>query len=84
MSKQAAEVAKLTKKHVDLHHMRWRTVQIPYERAAAEHLGRALSGLDGIESEIVADQRKMAQPKPHRFELTPKAAPARPTTTAAQ
>lgn len=76
MSKQSGEVHRLSQRHVELHHMRWRTVQIPFERASSEHLGQALAGLDGIEEEIVAERHKVAQPKPHKFELKPKSSEA--------
>ncbi len=72
MSKQAVEVHKLTLKHNNLHKLRWRSIQVPYQTARSEHLARALEGLDGIENEMVAEQHALAQPKPHKFDLKPK------------
>ncbi len=72
MTKQAIEVHKLTLKHNNLHKLRWRQIQVPYQTAKSEHLAQALEGLDGIEAEMVAEQHTMAQPKPHKYELKPK------------
>ncbi len=72
MTKQAVEVHKLTLKHNYLHKMRWRTVQVPLPAAPQRAPGQALAGLDGIEGEMVAEQHALAQPKPRKFELTPK------------
>ena len=72
MTKQAAKVHALTTKHNALHKLRWRTIQVPYQDAQSDHLAEALAGLDGIESEYVAEQHATAQPVSHKFELTPK------------
>ena len=72
MTRQAGEVHKLTLKHNNLHKLRWRSIQVPYQTARTENLARALEGLDGIENEMVAEQHAMAQPKPHKFALKPK------------
>ena len=72
MTRQAVEVHKQTLRHNKLHKMRWRDIQIPYQNARSEHLAQALKGLDGIESEMVAEQHALAQPKPHKFEIKPK------------
>ena len=72
MTKQAAKVHALTTKHNALHKLRWRTIQVPYQTAQSDHLAEALAGLDGIESEYVAEQHAAAQPIAHKFELVPK------------
>ena len=69
MTRQAIEVHKLTLKHNNLHKLRWRQIQVPYQTAKSEHLARALEGLDGIEAELVAEQHTLAQPRPRKFEL---------------
>jgi len=73
MTKQAAKVHQLTLKHVNLHHLRWRAVQIPYQNSKGEHLAKAMEGLDGLEDEVIAEQHATAKPKPRRFELKPQA-----------
>jgi lysophospholipase L1-like esterase len=67
MSKQAAEVHKLTLQHNDIHFVRWRQIQVKHEKAP--HLEAALKGLDSLEADIVKEQRAMAHPKPHTYEL---------------
>jgi hypothetical protein len=46
-------------------------VQAPLEKTPAEHLLEALPALDAPEAGLVRAQREAAQPKAHRFELTP-------------
>ena len=72
MAKQAAQVHRLTLRHNQLHKTRWRDVQVKYQGAKAEHLARALAGFDGMEADVVEEQRATAQPKAHKFELKPK------------
>jgi lysophospholipase L1-like esterase len=67
MSKQAQEVHRLTLQHNDLHALRWRQVQV--KNAASERLTAALNALDGLEDEIVEQQRKAAKPQSRLFEL---------------
>ncbi len=69
---QANNVHKLTLEHNNFHFLRWRTVQVPHESAAPEGVAKAIEGLDAIEAKIINRQRETAQPKPHKFELTPK------------
>ena len=58
-------------RHNDLHFLRWRTVQVPNERRGYPGLAKAIEGLDALEADEVAEQRKKAMPIPHRFELVP-------------
>jgi lysophospholipase L1-like esterase len=75
MTKQAAEVHKLTLQHNNTHFQRWRQVQVPFAdktakvRQAADQL---MVALDDEEAEQVKQQRAAAQPKPHKFQLSPK------------
>ncbi len=73
MLRQAAAVMAATIKHNDLHFARWREVQVPYGKGdTAEAARKAIEGLDGIESAIVARRREAARPVAHRFALVPK------------
>ena len=76
MTRQAAEVHKLTLQHNNIHFQRWRQVQVPFAenkspkvQAAANELEAAL---DDEEAGVVKQQRAAAQPKPHQFQLVPK------------
>jgi lysophospholipase L1-like esterase len=71
MARQAKAVHDLTVRHNDLHFLRWRTVQVPNERKGYPGLAKALEGLDGLETDEIAEQRKRAIPVSHRFELIP-------------
>jgi lysophospholipase L1-like esterase len=71
MLRQAMDVHRLTLHHNDLHFMRWRAFQVPLEKREDPVVAEAMRGLDGVEASLVADQRATAQPRPHRFELSP-------------
>jgi hypothetical protein len=71
MFRQAKGVHDLTLAHNQLHFQRWRTIQVPNERRGYPGLAKAIEGLDALEADVVAEQRSKAQPRPHRFELTP-------------
>ena len=74
-NEQAALVLALTRKHNDLHSRRWRNVQLADKRNGLDDVPDAIrqqmDALDTQEAEAVREQRQMAQPKPHRVELTP-------------
>jgi lysophospholipase L1-like esterase len=71
MAKQAVAVHELTIKHNNLHYDRWREVQVPFENDPLPGVQPTLDALDRLESEVIARQRALAQPKPRRFELIP-------------
>jgi hypothetical protein len=73
MLKQAAAVHKETLHHNNIHFLRWRQVQVPLQSEDQALLEPALKSLDALESVLVKNQRALAQPKPHRFELSRKA-----------
>jgi lysophospholipase L1-like esterase len=70
MLQQAADVHALTLQHAAIHNTRWRQVQVPLEKTNYPETFDAMKALDELEEELVEEQRKTAQPKPHRFELT--------------
>lgn len=72
MMQQAADVHALTLKHNNIHFARWRTVQVPLDGSGFDN-APAESALDALEEQVIVAQRVAAQPKPHRFELVPKA-----------
>jgi hypothetical protein len=75
MSKQAAEVHRLTLQHNNLHFARWRQVQVPMANYKSDRVQKAtqslMGALDDEEEDVVKQQRAAAQPKEHRFELAP-------------
>ena len=73
MTRQALEVHKLTVRHTQMHKYRWRDIQVPFQSAPASDLAPAIEGMDRLEAIVVAEQHAAAQPKPHKFELKPKA-----------
>ncbi len=72
MAKQAARVHELTIRHNDVHYARWREVQVPMANEQVAHMQPALDALDALEADLVQQQHAAAQPKAHRFTLTPK------------
>jgi hypothetical protein len=72
MLRQAIDVHALTLKHNNIHFMRWRTIQTGMATDASPSTKQsAMLALDQLDNELIAEQRALAQPKPHRFELTP-------------
>ena len=72
MLEQAVQVLKLTKQHIDLHVSRWRLVQVPLAQDGLPHYKVAISDLDALEREVIAQQHATAQPRPHFYEIVPK------------
>jgi len=71
MWEQAMRVHSLTVKHTGVHQARWRTLQVPLANDVQETMAEGMAALDKVEAELVAKQRAMAMPRPHRFELVP-------------
>jgi lysophospholipase L1-like esterase len=71
MSKQAMAVHALTLKHNNLHFAAWRQVQVPFQASKSPNIAKAIEAMNALEQEVIAEQRAAAQPKPHRYELTP-------------
>ncbi|QEH34408.1 GDSL-like Lipase/Acylhydrolase [Aquisphaera giovannonii] len=73
MTEQALAVHHKTIDHTQMHKYRWREIQMRFQDAPAEYVRSAVEGLDGLERTLVAEQHALAQPRPHKFELKPKA-----------
>ena len=58
-------------KHNNLHFAAWRQVQVPFQDDKSPNIAKALEAMNALEAEVIAEQRAAAQPKPHRYELTP-------------
>jgi len=71
MLKQAQAVHALTWKHNDIHSLRWRSVDFPFLGDKSPGVRKALDGLDALEADVVRQQHAAAQPKPHKFALSP-------------
>jgi lysophospholipase L1-like esterase len=69
MLRQALEVHALTLQHNNVHFFRWRTVQVPMAKDSYASKDKVMADLDRLDTEIVAQQRAVAQPKMHHFEL---------------
>jgi hypothetical protein len=46
-------------------------LQVPLQTNETPELLNALKSLDELETRLVRDQRAAAQPKPHRFQVSP-------------
>ena len=69
MLKQALEVHELTLKHNSIHAARWQELQVGLAQMSMPHLQAALDALDGLERDLVAQQRAVAQPRVRHYEL---------------
>src|SRR5437870_12848346 len=76
MTKQAAEVHKLTLQHNNIHFQRWRQIEVPLADRKTPRVQKAtrdlMAALDEEEAEVLKEQRAAAQPRRHRFQLAPK------------
>jgi lysophospholipase L1-like esterase len=72
MLNQSLEVHALTLKHNNIHFTGWRTIQTGLASDASPYTKQnAMLAMDQLDNELVAEQRAAAQPRAHRFELTP-------------
>ena len=71
MTRQAAAVHKLTQAHLNIHNTRWRQLQVPLQTNESPELLNSLKALDELETRLVRDQRAAAQPRSHRFQVSP-------------
>ncbi len=70
MARQSAAVHALTLKHNNIHFLRWRQVQLPFENEPVAQKYTAIGSLDALEQELINQQRAASQPKARRFELS--------------
>ena len=82
MWSQAHRVHELTLKHNNIHFARWRSLQVPMQVEPAVDIKPALDSLDGVESELIREQRAAAQPVAHHFELVEAIRPSSRFSTA--
>ena len=73
MMQQAMSVHDLTKQHGEKHWIKWRQLQVPPAKDAAQRdpaqKEADMTKLDQEEMELVRKQHEAAQPKAHRFEI---------------
>ncbi len=72
MTRQAAEVHKLTLRHNAIHSARWRTAEVGNPDVDPAVVARAIEAFDTLEAAVVAKQRALARPKARTFEVKPK------------
>lgn len=74
-NEQARLVLGVTRKHNDLHSQKWRVVQLGDKRKGIDDVPAdvrtKMDALDAQERDAIKEQRALAQPRPHRVELTP-------------
>ncbi len=68
---QASKVHSLTIRHNNIHFARWRSLQVPLERDDISSTKIAMDALDAVDADLVQQQRALAQPVAHKFELVP-------------
>jgi hypothetical protein len=71
MVKQAREVLYLTLKRAGVHQFRWRFLQLSLSDDGLANQSAAIRALDRLESELVAQRWRKAQPVPRRYTLEP-------------
>lgn len=71
MLKQSLAVHAITLRHTALRIARWQGVQVPLEKETSPRVVEALKALDNAEDDLLQQQRALAAPQPHRYELVP-------------
>ena len=71
MMQQAAQVHDLTLKRADIHNIRWRQVQLPFQNMLPARAAAVEDNLDALDNDLAALQRATAQPASCLYELTP-------------
>lgn len=71
MMRQAAQVLAWTVKRAAIHQMRWRQLQIPFEKDGLSRLGSILDQLDALDQDLETRQRSSARTSATYYELTP-------------
>ena len=69
MMQQAEQVHALTIKRTEIHQMRWRQLQLPFEKDGFPRLTSILTQLDALDDELAARQRANSKPGAFYYEL---------------
>ncbi len=69
MMQQAEQVHALTVKRTNIHQMRWRQLQLPFEKDGYPRMASILQQLDAMDDEIAARQRSNAKPAAYFYEV---------------
>jgi lysophospholipase L1-like esterase len=69
MIEQARLVSELTHKRVEVHNIRWRTIETPLAKDNLTKMAGAMAALDALDAELAQRVMEAAQPKPHHFEV---------------
>lgn len=70
MMKQALDVHQWTLKRANVHNLRWRNIEVPFQDVASEPKNSIMAALDKFDLELTQKQHAAAQPAPHNYELT--------------
>ena len=71
MMRQASQVLTWTVKRAGVHQMRWRQLQIPYEKDGLPRLASILDQMDALDQDLEARQHSAARTSSTYYELTP-------------
>jgi lysophospholipase L1-like esterase len=70
MIRQSAQVLALTVKRATVHQLRWRQLQVPFEKDGLPRMNSLLDQLDGLDADLAARQHATARPSATYYELT--------------
>jgi lysophospholipase L1-like esterase len=71
MMRQAAQVLAYTVKRTGIHQLRWRQLQIPYEKDGLPRMAALLDQMDALDQDLEGRQHAAARPSATYYELTP-------------
>ena len=69
MMEQAMTVLDDTRKHTQIHNVRWRDIQVPFAADAFPEKDAAIKAMDQFEAAMVQQQHDAAQPVAHKYEI---------------
>ncbi|HEY3741466.1 MAG TPA: SGNH/GDSL hydrolase family protein [Bryobacteraceae bacterium] len=71
MMRQASQVHAYTVKRAAIHQLRWRQLQIPFEKDGLPRMASILDQMDALDADLEARQHAAARPSAAYYELTP-------------
>lgn len=77
MAKQALDIHALTLAHQTVRFSRWRGMEVAAAAWPSAERDRALAAGLALDADLLRRRRALAQPRPHRFELTPEGSAVR-------
>ena len=70
MSQQALDVHQWTLKRANVHNLRWRNIEVPFQEMKASEKDAVMADLDRLDKVLATKQHEAARPALHNYELS--------------